>query len=203
VFWEIPPRPPPQSVAAARVSGPATSSCYVWHTNLVRAEAVAAIRAWTRLDQAIAGFNRVLERRHGVTGAQLAVLRLVREWATPPRGGRAHDVVPLSVLRQRLVMHPASLGQLLDRLAERGLVTLTPDPADRRRRLVTLTADGIQVIRDAPLGGPVRLRHIEEDPDRLRRLAAAFEDAIVLFGLKEYDHDRSTDPAQHRPETGR
>ena len=35
----------------------------------------------------------------------------------------------------------------LDRLEQRGLVTRTPDPADRRNRIVSLTADGRQVLR--------------------------------------------------------
>src|SRR5262245_48094228 len=96
----------------------------------VTPEALAAIRAWTRLDAALAACNRTLDRDHGVTGAQLAMLRLVDEWARPS--------VPLAVLRDRLVMHPATLGQLLDRLAARHLVDLSPDPADRRRRLVTV-----------------------------------------------------------------
>jgi len=145
-------------------------------------EAVAAVRAWTRLDQAFAEFNRALEREHGVTGAQLAVLRLVREW---------NGAVALADLRERLVMHPATLGQMLDRLAARGLVTLTADPVDRRRRRVELTSDGRHVSEQAPLAGPVRLRHVPADPDRLRRLAEAFDDAIVLFGLEEYHHDRA------------
>ena len=163
----------------------------------VRIEALAAIRAWTRLDQAIAGFNRALERDHGVTGAQLAILRIVREFTE-----RA-DGVALAALRERLVMHPATLGQLLDRLAERGLVTVTADPRDRRRRMVALSADGRRLTDAAPLAGPVRLRHVDADPERLARLAAALEDAIVLFGLdKEHEHDGPSDPAQHRSETG-
>ncbi|HEV7710081.1 MAG TPA: MarR family transcriptional regulator [Asanoa sp.] len=140
-------------------------------------DAVLAIRAWMRLDQAIAGFNRELERRHGVTGAQLAILRIVAEWQ--PRVG-------LAELRQRLVMHPATLGQLLDRLAQRDLVTLTPDPDDRRRRVVALTAAGERVLREAPLAGPVRLRQVPADPARLRDLTAALDDAIQLFGLEDY-----------------
>jgi MarR family transcriptional regulator, temperature-dependent positive regulator of motility len=159
----------------------------------VAGEAVAAVRAWTRLDQAIAAFNRVLERDHGVTGAQLAVLRLVREWG--PR-------IALADLRERLVMHPATLGQMLDRLAARGLVTIVPNPADRRRRLVELTTDGRELTEVAPLAGPVRLRHEPADSQRLRRLAAAFDDAILLFGLEEYDHDRAARPAEHRPGAG-
>jgi len=140
-------------------------------------EAVAAIRAWTRLDQAITTFNRQLERRHGITGAQLAILRLVAEWGPQVR---------LAELRQRLVMHPATLGQLLDRLAARGLVDLTADASDRRRRLVELTPAGQRVIEAAPLAGPVRLRHMSTDPARLHRLTEALTDAIVLFGLEEY-----------------
>jgi DNA-binding MarR family transcriptional regulator len=73
-------------------------------------------------------------------------------------------------------MHPATLGQLLDRLAQRELVNLTPDPGDRRRR----------VLREAPLAGPVRLRQTEADSARLRDLTAALDDAIELFGLEDY-----------------
>jgi MarR family transcriptional regulator, temperature-dependent positive regulator of motility len=144
---------------------------------MVRADAVAAIRAWTRLDQAMAAFNRELERIHDVTGAQLAILRLVAEWG--PQVG-------LAELRERLVMHPATLGQILDRLATRGLVDIAADTADRRRRLVALTPAGRRVVEVAPLAGPVRLRHVHADPRRLRRLAAALSDAVDLFGLEEY-----------------
>lgn len=140
-------------------------------------EAVAAIRSWTRLDQAIATFNRRLEKRFGVTGAQLAILRLVAGWG--PR-------VRLGDLRDRLVMHPATIGQLLDRLSARGLVELTPDPDDRRRRIVVLTPEGRRVTEEAPLVGPVRLRHVPADAERLRRLTAALDDAVILFGLEEY-----------------
>jgi DNA-binding MarR family transcriptional regulator len=141
-------------------------------------EALAAVRAWTRLENARAEFGRMLERRHGITGAQLAVLRLVTEFG--PAG------ITLAWLRERLVLHPATLGQLVDRLARRGFVELTPDPGDRRRRTIQVTAKGQDVCRDAPLAGPVRLRHVPLDPARLRRLADALDDAIDLFGWKEW-----------------
>jgi DNA-binding MarR family transcriptional regulator len=180
----------------------------------VTPDAIAAIRAWTRLDQAMTAFNKALEREYGVTGAQLAVLRMVGEWAgaaEPPSSGRltsgsaplrprAAGVVPLAAMRERLVMHPATLGQLLDRLAARGLVAIEPDPADRRRRLVGLTEAGRDLRRRAPLAGPVRLRYVEASATRLRRLAEALDDAVVLFGLEEYRHDGSGDPGEHRAE---
>ncbi|HEX6356668.1 hypothetical protein [Actinophytocola sp.] len=46
------------------------------------------------------------------------------------------------------------------------------------------TAD--RLTEEALLAGPVRLRHAPVAPDRLRRLAEAFDDAIVLFGLGEH-----------------
>ncbi|MFB9835605.1 hypothetical protein [Actinoallomurus acaciae] len=42
-------------------------------------EALAAIHAWTRPEDARPEFGRAVERRYGVTGARLAVLRLVAE----------------------------------------------------------------------------------------------------------------------------
>nr|WP_173056180.1 MarR family transcriptional regulator [Phytohabitans houttuyneae] len=159
-------------------------------------DALAAIQAWTRLDAAINGLNRRLEREHGVTGAQLAILRIVGEWSGP-------DGVALTTLRERLVMHPATLGQLLDRLATRGLVEVSPDPGDRRRRLVRLTTAGERTVGAAPLAGPVRLRYEPADRTTLRRLAQALDDAIVLFGLEGYTHgDGAGEPGQHRPEAG-
>ncbi len=86
----------------------------------------------------------------------------------------------------RLTMHPATLGQSIDRLATRELVTTDCDPRDRRRRIVAVTAAGRALLAGIPLVGPVRLRTQDADPDRLARLATAFDDAVDLFGLEEW-----------------
>jgi DNA-binding MarR family transcriptional regulator len=52
-------------------------------------------------------------------------------------------------LGQRLRKDPADMVRLLDTAAEDGLVTRTPDPDDRRRRLVTLTTEGEATLRVA------------------------------------------------------
>jgi DNA-binding MarR family transcriptional regulator len=140
-----------------------------------------AARAWARLDGAFAAFNAHLRAEHGLTGAQLAMLRIVA--GTGPAGSGA---VTLAGLRERLVMHPATLGQLVDRLAAKGLVSLGRDPADARRRLVTVTPAGAELLERAPLAGPVRLRSVPVDPDRAERLADALDDAIDLFGLRAW-----------------
>ncbi|MER5481738.1 MarR family transcriptional regulator [Streptomyces sp. NPDC002812] len=142
------------------------------------------VQAWARLERAFTKLNQVLERDYGLTGQQLAVLRTVADWAGP---GQA---MPLAALRERLFMHPATIGQMLDRLADRGLVVVAPDPQDRRRRLIHVTEQGGGVLATAPLAGPVRLRHVQAEPERLGRLAEALDDAITLFGLQDYGPER-------------
>jgi MarR family transcriptional regulator, temperature-dependent positive regulator of motility len=137
------------------------------------ATAIRAIRAWVRLDAAFAGFNRHLRAEFGVTGAQLALLRIVAE----------QDETTLAALRRRLVLHPATLGQLVDRLAVRGLVDVGQAPADRRSRRVAATDAGRRLLAAAPLAGPVRLRARPAEAARTAALAAALEDAVELFGL--------------------
>jgi DNA-binding MarR family transcriptional regulator len=139
-------------------------------------QALSAIVAWVRLDRAFENLNAELRRRYGITGLQLAVLRILAE----------RPQLPLAALRKALVMHPATLGQAIDKLRVMDLVTVRRDLDDKRSRIVALTAVGAEMIAGAPLAGPVRLRDITVAPDRLDRLAAALEDAIDLFGLEAW-----------------
>ncbi|MCL2483303.1 MAG: winged helix DNA-binding protein [Propionibacteriaceae bacterium] len=141
--------------------------------------AVAAIRAWYRLDRAFAGVNRWLWQTYCVTGTQVAIARIVAE----------RDTWVLADLRQRLTMHPATLGQALNRLEARGFMRITVDPSDGRRRLVALTDQGRILIADIPLVGPVRLRTTGADLDDLDALADAFNRAVELFGVLPWADD--------------
>jgi MarR family transcriptional regulator, temperature-dependent positive regulator of motility len=143
----------------------------------------SAIRAWLQLDAAFAAVNADLVRRHGVTGAQVGMLRLIEEF-----GG----ALTLAELRERLALHPASLGQLLARLASKGLVTIGVDAADRRRRTVTLTTAGRGLIADAPLVGPVRLRTHRPDEATLHAITEGFGAALDAFGLTDYVPERNS-----------
>ena len=133
------------------------------------------ILAWQALDEALAGFNVSLVQNWGVTGAQLAMLRIVAESAP----------VTIRDLRRDLHWHPATLGQLLGRLEDKGLVEVRPDSADRRR-VVVPTAKGCRVLTGAPLAGPVRLRTQMVDPAALDRMRLGFEEAIAAFGLEPW-----------------
>jgi DNA-binding MarR family transcriptional regulator len=145
--------------------------------NAPTAAAIQAIRAWLRLEQSFDGLNTHLRTTHGITGAQLAMLRIVAERPQP---------VPMQSLRGQLAMHPATLGQLIDRIVQRGWLTRRRARRDSRRLDLTVTAGGRRLLDDAPLAGPVRLRSQAADGARLRRLARAFDDAVILFGLEEW-----------------
>jgi len=139
-------------------------------------QALSAIVAWVRLEAAIQNFNQTLRKQFGITGLQLAVLRILGE----------RPALPLAALRKSLVMHPATLGQAIDELRAMGLCTVTRDGRDKRARVVAITEAGRELMARAPLAGPVRLREFDHDPARLDRLKAAFEDAVDLFGLGEH-----------------
>lgn len=139
-------------------------------------QALSAIVAWVRLDSAIQSFNQTLRKEFGITGLQLAVLRILGE----------RPQLPLAALRKSLVMHPATLGQSIDELRVMGLCTVTRDARDKRARIVAMTDKGRELMTRAPLAGPVRLREIETEPARLDALRNAFTDAVDLFGLADY-----------------
>ena len=139
-------------------------------------QALSAIVAWVRLDSAIQSFNQTLRKEFGITGLQLAVLRILGE----------RPQLPLAALRKSLVMHPATLGQSIDELRVMGLCTVTRDARDKRARIVAMTDKGRELMARAPLAGPVRLREIETEPARLDALRNAFTDAVDLFGLADY-----------------
>ena len=139
-------------------------------------QALSAIVAWVRLEAAIQNFNQALRKEFGITGLQLSVLRILGE----------RPALPLAALRKSLVMHPATLGQSIDELRVMGLCTVERDARDKRARLVALTDSGRELMSRVPMAGPVRLRAMDHDVQKLDRMKAAFEDAIEMFGLSEH-----------------
>src|SRR6478609_6019859 len=86
-------------------------------------------------------FNRTYTQRIGAldesflgTGRPLGVSRLLFEIG--PEGAGVRE------LRERLALDSGYLTRLLRRLEDEGLVTVAPDPDDRRRRTAALTAAG-------------------------------------------------------------
>lgn len=54
--------------------------------------------------------------------------------------------LPLSVIGQRLMVHPTSVTNTVDRLVAQGLVERRPNPRDRRGVLASLTSAGRDVV---------------------------------------------------------
>ncbi|MEU8240766.1 MarR family transcriptional regulator [Actinoplanes missouriensis] len=79
--------------------------------------------------------------RHGTRAA-------LEPWNVTPSQSRAiavlarHGEMRLSVLAEHLRIAPRSATEVVDDLQGRGLVARSPDPADRRATLVTLTEQG-------------------------------------------------------------
>ncbi|GAA3830445.1 MarR family transcriptional regulator [Nocardioides panacisoli] len=88
----------------------------------------------------LAEFDRVL-RPFGITFARYEVLVLL----SFSHAGE----LSLSKIGERLMVHPTSVTNAIDRLVDAGLVSRTADGVDRRRVLASLTAEGERVLKDA------------------------------------------------------
>lgn len=95
-------------------------------TSLVRAQQLVL----TRLESAL--------KPHGITFARYEVLRLL----SFSRSGS----LPLNKIGERLMVHPTSVTNAIDRLVAQGLVAREVDAGDRRRILASLTPEGEKVL---------------------------------------------------------
>lgn len=131
------------------------------------------MHAWMDLMNAINAWDADLRQRHGLGGMELAFIRITE----------ANGTMRMGELRQRLGIHPATFGQAVDRLVKAGWLIRETDPKDRRARVVRVTERGRELLAETPVAGPVSLLFGEAEPERLDKVAAAFKDAVELFGL--------------------
>ena len=78
-----------------------------------------------------------LLRPHGLTFARyeaLVLLQFSREGA-----------LPLRLIGQRLMVHPTSVTNIINRLEAQGFVVRRPNPADGRGTLAEITAEGREI----------------------------------------------------------
>jgi DNA-binding MarR family transcriptional regulator len=86
----------------------------------------------------------------GMTLLQLSALHLISALAP----------VTVTNLAQALGTRPAATSAMIDRLTYAGLVCRTPDPRDRRRVQLTLTADAEPIVGDTDPGTARRLQAV-------------------------------------------
>ncbi len=106
-----------------------------------QAEQMAAVTSVMRTQQLLlAEIERVL-RPYGLSFASYEALRLLAF----TRSGE----LPMGKLGERLMVHPASVTNAVDRLEHRGLVRRRPSPQDRRRILAEIMPDGRELVEKA------------------------------------------------------
>jgi DNA-binding MarR family transcriptional regulator len=106
-----------------------------------QADRMAAVTSVMRVQQMLLGeIERVL-RPFGLTFASFEALRLLAF----TRLGE----LPMGKIGERLMVHPASVTNTVDRLEARGLVRRRPAAEDRRRILAELTDDGRALVESA------------------------------------------------------
>lgn len=103
-------------------------------------------------------------RPYGLTNGQFSLLMSLNRPEPPPMG-------PVAAL---LAMDRTTLTAALKPLERRGLVQITPDPSDRRSRILKLTTAGRKLLASAmPVWKSTHdevERHLpDQDPEQLRR----------------------------------
>lgn len=145
-------------------------------------------------------FNRTYTSRIGVlgetflgTGRPLSLSRLLFEIGVTEGGPTVR------ALRDRTGIDSGHLSRLLRRLEDDGLIETVPDPADRRRRIVTLTAAGQAAYRELDdRSEELAVRLIEPLTERQQaRLteALATADLLVRAATVELRPSPPDDPA--------
>lgn len=119
--------------------------------------------------------SHALERRIGLSGAQLFVLQQLEE-------GPARS---MNQLAERTLTHQSSVSVVVSRLVERGLVTRTTAESDARRTEIALSARGRATLRRAPVTVQSQLvAGLRGLPAaRLATLAAGIEGWIRASGI--------------------
>ncbi|WP_243384313.1 MarR family winged helix-turn-helix transcriptional regulator [Geothrix alkalitolerans] len=93
-----------------------------------------------RIVKALHDYSMQVEKQCGLTGPQLWAL-----WELNRAG-----TLSLKALSKQMHLEPSTVTGVVERLHKRGLLTREPDPADRRRVMLSLTAEGSQLLKGAP-----------------------------------------------------
>jgi len=102
---------------------------------------MASATSVMRVHQLLLGDFDATVGRHGLTFARYEALVLL---AFSRQG-----TLPMSKIGQRLMVHPTSVTNIVQRLVRQGLVERAPNPSDGRGMLATITPQGRQVMEAA------------------------------------------------------
>jgi len=101
----------------------------------------AALKLWVVLARAFSAVSEVSKadvERHGLTGAEFAILEALYH----------KGPLLLGEVQKRILVSSGGITFLVDRLASRGLVERLACPSDRRARYAALTKRGAKLMRE-------------------------------------------------------
>lgn len=120
---------------------PIARAADTWESRFGDAKAMAAVTAIMRVQQILLSQLDALLRPHDLTFARyeaLVLLSFSREGALPMR-----------IIGERLMVHPTSVTNTIDRLERQHLVIRKPNPRDGRGTLAEITTEGRSVMQRA------------------------------------------------------
>jgi DNA-binding MarR family transcriptional regulator len=120
---------------------PIARAAQIWEERFGPAEAMAAVTSIMRAQQLLLAELDGLLRPYGLTFARYEALILL----TFSRRG----ALPLRVIGERLMVHPTSVTNTIDRLEEQRMVVRRPNPRDGRGTLAEITGLGRDVAQQA------------------------------------------------------
>jgi len=131
-----------------------------------------------RLDDQVGFLLRKASQRHtAIFGAEMVADLTPRQFAAL---AKLYELGPTSqnLLGRETAMDAATTKGVAGRLMARGLVGAEPDPQDKRRLTLSLTADGERLIRDA-------IDHAEQITRATLEPLSAEERALLLPLLRK------------------
>jgi DNA-binding MarR family transcriptional regulator len=120
---------------------PIERAAEIWGERVGESTSMKLATSIMRVQQLILAELDAALKPYGITFARFEVLVLI--------SFSAEGTLPLSKIGERLMVHPTSVTNAIDRLESQGLVRRSPDEADRRRTFAGLTAEGKKVLAAA------------------------------------------------------
>jgi len=120
---------------------PIARAAQTWQSRFGDSKAMAAVTTIMRVQQILLAELDGLLRPHGLTFARYEALVLL----SFSRDG----ALPMSLIGQRLMVHPTSVTNTIDRLEKQAFVVRRPNPRDGRGTLAEITPAGREVMQRA------------------------------------------------------
>jgi DNA-binding MarR family transcriptional regulator len=117
---------------------PIARAAQTWEQRFGPSGAMAAVTSIMRAQQILLAELDAVLRPHGLTFARYEALVLL----TFSRRG----ALPMRVIGERLMVHPTSATNTIDRLEGQGLVVRKPNPDDGRGKLAEITPRGRELV---------------------------------------------------------